>query len=110
MPVFMLLSKTNQNNNLIRGLSSPSVRIVAVIFSVLAPMCVQAQSAAELLAQADHFGDQSDWYDAGQLYARAEAEFHKTGDSRNELYAKFGRLHREIENGSYSAVRAEVVK
>ena len=47
---------------------------------------------------------------AGPLYAKAEAEFHRTGDARNELYAKSGRLHRDLEDGSYKTVRAEVLR
>jgi hypothetical protein len=37
------------------------------------------------------------------LYAQAEQEFRSRGDTKKELYAKFGRLHREVESGSYSA-------
>jgi hypothetical protein len=55
-----------------------------------------------------HFADQGNWYSAGPLYAKAETEYHRTGDARNELYAKFGRLHRDVESGSYRTVRAEV--
>ncbi|HTU45374.1 MAG TPA: CHAT domain-containing protein [Bryobacteraceae bacterium] len=73
-------------------------------------MCVQAQSPAELMAKADQLGDRSDWRNAAPLYAKAAAEFHRTGDARNELYAKLGLLHRDLEDGSYKAVRAEVLR
>ena len=63
------------------------------------------------MANADQLGsDRSDWRNAGPLYAKAEAEFHRTGDAINELYAKLGRLHRDLEDGSYKVVRAEVVR
>ena len=105
----MLFSKVNKNNNPVRCLSIPHARIVALIVSGIAPVCVNAQTPAELIAQADQFADQSDWQKAGPLYAKAEAEYHRTGDTRNELYAKLGRLHRDLEKGSYSTVRTEVV-
>ena len=73
-------------------------------------MCVNAQSANELMTRADQLGDRSDWHNAGPLYAKAEAEYHRSGDARNELYAKLGRLHRDLEDGSYRTVRAEVLK
>ena len=76
-------------------------RIVVIIVAGFAPMCVDAQSPAELIAQADQLGDRSEWRNAGPFYAKAEAEYHRTGDARNELYAKLGRLHRDLEDGSY---------
>ena len=105
----MLFSKVNKTNNPVRCISGPRAQIVALIVSGIVPMCVNAQTPAELIAQADKFGDRSEWQKAGPLYAKAEAEYHRTGDARNEMYAKLGRLHRDLENGSYSSVRAEVV-
>jgi len=102
----MHLYKPHQNAPSVRGSRARSACIVAAILS---PLCVQAQSAAELLTQADHFADQSNWYSAGPLYAKAEAACHRNHDARNELYAKFGRLHRAVEEGAYRTVRAEIV-
>ena len=85
-------------------------RFLVIVVAGFAPMCVDAQSPAELMANADQLGDRSDWRNAGPLYAKAEAEFHRTGDARNELYAKLGRLHRDLEDGSYKTVRAEVLR
>jgi CHAT domain-containing protein len=82
----------------------------AIIAASLSALFVYAQSPTDLLAQADRLGDKSDWRNAGPLYAKAEAAFRTTGDVRNELYAKVGRLHRDVEQGSYKAVRAEVVQ
>lgn len=73
---------------------------------VIVPFLVGPSPAAEprdLLAQADHFADLGNWDKARNLDAEAEQAFHDRGDARNELYAKFGRLHRDVESGSYLA-------
>jgi CHAT domain-containing protein len=82
----------------------------AIIAATLSALCVYAQSPAELLAQADRLGDRSEWRSAGPLYAKAEAAYRSIGDVRNELYARIGRLHRDLADGSYRTVRAEVVR
>ena len=106
----MVFSKANKTINRFRCMAVRNVGMFVLILPGFAPICANAQTAADLLSQADHFAHQGDWYDAGPLYAKAEAEFRRTGDNRNELYAKFGRLHRDVESGSYRTVRAEVVK
>ena len=83
---------------------------VVLLASAIALISLNAQTAAELLAQADHFADRGNWYAAGPLYGDAEVALGNAGDSRNEMYAMFGRLHRDVEQGSYSIVRAQVVK
>jgi CHAT domain-containing protein/tetratricopeptide (TPR) repeat protein len=82
---------------------------LAVVYSLLflAGMLSAAQPQAILL-QADHFADLGDWDKARDLYAQAEQEFHARGDMRNEFYAKFGRLHRDVQSGSYTAVLRQV--
>jgi tetratricopeptide (TPR) repeat protein len=109
MQVSMLFSKANRINNPDRCASRTRAQILALIIFGLAQMCLNAQTPAELIAQADQFGDRSEWQKAGPLYAKAEIAYHRTGDARNEMYAKLGRLHRDLENGSYSSLRAEVV-
>src|ERR1700756_1424549 len=104
MQVSMPSSKSNQSNTAIRCSPAHAARILVMFVAGLAPMCVDAQSPSELMANADQLGDRSDWRNAGPLYAKAEAEFHRTGDARNELYAKLGRLHRDLEDGSYKTV------
>ena len=69
----------------------------------------QAQTPSELLSEADRLADQGNWFRAAPLYAKAEREFQRAGDRRNELYAKFGRLHGDTEAGLYRATRAQVV-
>jgi hypothetical protein len=80
------------------------------LLGLLSPKGLRAQTADETRRRAERFGEQGDWYSAGALYAQAEAEYRQAGDLRNELYAKFGRLRREVAAGSYRAVRAEVVQ
>lgn len=69
-----------------------------------------AQEAPELLRRADAFANQGNWFKAAPLYAEAEAAFRRDGDTRNALYAKSGRLHRDVESGAYRAVHEEVAK
>jgi len=61
-----------------------------------------------LLAQADRLLELGNSVKAEPLYAQAEKDFHARGDTGKELYAKFGRLRRDIETGSYSVVASEV--
>ena len=74
------------------------------------PLLMSAESAQELLARADRLADQGNWSGAAPFYIRAEAEFHKSGDKRNEIYSRFGRLHQTVEAGSYRAVRTETMQ
>ena len=110
MPDSMRFHKLIQNNDAVRGAATRAGRLITVIITGLLPISVHAESAAEILAQADHLADQSNWHAAGPLYAKAETEYHRTGDIRNELYAKLGRLHREVQDGAYRTVRTEVVR
>jgi CHAT domain-containing protein len=110
MQVSMPSSKSNQSNTALQYTPARCARFLVIAVAGFVPMCVDAQSPAELMANADQLGDRSDWRNAGPLYAKAEAEFHRSGDARNELYAKLGRLHRDLEDGSYKTVRAEVVR
>jgi CHAT domain-containing protein len=106
----MLSHKSNHSNSAVRRASAYNAQLVVIVVIGISPMCVKAQSANELMTRADQLGDRSDWHNAGPLYAKAEAEYHRSGDARNELYAKLGRLHRDLEDGSYRTVRAEVLK
>jgi len=77
--------------------------------SLVACTCGHGQTPSELLSQADRLADHGDWFRAAPLYAKAEKEFQRSGDHRNELYAKFGRLHGDTEAGLYRATRAQAV-
>ena len=80
--------------------------IVSLVL-ITAWVCRAADPGA-LLAEADRLAGLGNWVKAQPLYARAEHEFHSRGDVKQELYAKFGRLHRDIETGSYTAVAEEI--
>src|SRR4051812_47075504 len=67
-----------------------------------------ADDAGDLLRAADRFADAGNWAAARDPYAQAEQAFRARGDKRNELYAKFGRLHRDVEVGSYLQALREV--
>lgn len=83
----------------------------AVAVFVFVPFLAGPASSAEpreVLKQADHFANLGNWHKARKLYAEAEQVFHSRGDTRNELYAKFGRLHRDVESGSYADLLREI--
>lgn len=67
-----------------------------------------ASDPRELLTEADSLAESGNWDKARDLYAQAEQEFRAQGDTRGELYAKFGRLHRDVESGSYATVLREI--
>jgi CHAT domain-containing protein len=89
---------------IILGVLRPTALLLSVVTAA------SAQNAADLLAKADGFANQGNWYKAAPLYAEAEIAFRKAGDTRNALYAKFGRLHRDVESGAYRAVHDEVTR
>lgn len=60
------------------------------------------------LAEADRLADLGNLYAARDLYAEAEKIFTARADRRKALYAKFGRLRRDVEMGSYDAYLQEL--
>src|ERR1700722_9859744 len=111
----MSISARCQRKVILKGLRKcdrPWSCIVAKIIaaSMMASTCGYAQTTSELLSQADRIADQGNWFRAAPLYAKAEKEFQRVGDRRNELFAKFGRLRGETESGAYRAVRTTVVR
>ncbi len=68
----------------------------------------EAADPDQLLTRAEHLAEIGNLDAARPLYTQAEQEFHARGDTRKELYAKFGRLWRDVESGSYSSVAVEV--
>ena len=74
----------------------------------LAGFTLLAADPQQLLRIADQYADAGNWAKARDLYAQAEQGFRSQGDSRNELYAKFGRLHRDLETGSYLGAAQEI--
>jgi CHAT domain-containing protein len=61
----------------------------------------QSTDPQVLLAIADHFYWLNNGPAAAPLYARAEKLFSESGDARNELHAKVGRLRSEAETMSF---------
>lgn len=62
------------------------------------------QDPERLLAQANHLSWLFNWPKADPLYARAEEMFKKTGDKRDEIYARVGDLRARSETMSYTKV------
>ena len=85
------------------------VELLALVILGLHPH-LHAQTANDLLVQADRLAEQGNWSKARPIYANAEAEFQRVGDRRTEIYAKLGRLHGDVQAGSYRATREEVVR
>src|SRR5579875_2490627 len=79
-----------------------------LLFMAVLAHAANATDADALLARADDLVEVGNSVKARPLYAEAEREFHARGNTRKELYAKFGRLHRDVETGSYAAVAQEV--
>ncbi len=80
---------------------------VVFLFALISGQ-IFASEPEQILSQADKLAELGNWDKARDLYAQAEQQFHVRGDTRNELYAKFGRLHRDVESGSYAAVLQQV--
>jgi CHAT domain-containing protein len=80
--------------------------VSAAFLSICATM--NGQSAADLLSRAQKLYEQGDGYRASPLFVKAEQQFRTLGDRRDELAAKFGRLHTDADHGNYNAVKAEV--
>src|SRR5450631_4059179 len=81
-----------------------------LVLGILGLTCLCGQTATDVLAQADRLAEQGNWSKARPIYANAEAQFQRRGDRRNELYAKLGRLHGDVQAGSYGTAREEVVR
>src|SRR5262245_54224920 len=84
-----------------------------IVSLLLITCCLSLAAGSDpgaLLTEADRLAGLGNWVKAQTLYAQAEQDFHSRGDVKQELYAKFGRLHRDIETGSYAAVGEEIEK
>src|SRR5260370_27755616 len=78
------------------------------VFALIATHEAGAADPGALLSQGDPYAAVGSCGKAGPLYAEAELEFNARDDARREMYAKFGRLRRDVETGSYFAVQEEV--
>src|SRR5690606_36703562 len=68
----------------------------------------EADDAEARLSQAERLTAAGAMMKARDFYAKAEVAFRERGDVRNELFAKFGRLRKDVESASYAAVRDEI--
>ncbi|HEV3041192.1 MAG TPA: CHAT domain-containing protein [Candidatus Angelobacter sp.] len=64
--------------------------------------------AVALMQQADRFSGLLNWAAAGPLYALAEEKFRQSGDTRNELYARTGRLRGQFDQLSFVAISSSL--
>jgi len=90
-----------------------SIRRVAIcIFLIgMAWTFLQAQTIDDpddLLKKALHLGDLYNWADAASLFTQAEQLYAARGDSRNALYAHFGRIRSTMEQLSLPEVSEEL--
>jgi len=60
-----------------------------------------SQNPEILLAEANRLAWLFNWPKAGPLYARAEELFRESGDTRNEIYARVGRIRAQSETMSW---------
>src|SRR4051794_6966038 len=91
------------------GLAASSAMPVIVAAALLcAPLAAQSRlpesNPKRLIEKADRLAWLYNWYLAGPIYAEAETQFERAGDSRNALYAKIGRLRSEWESMSFPEV------
>ena len=81
------------------------VIIALLAFSASLPGQVAPE---ELLQQANQLAEAGNWVAARPLFVQAEQAFTQMGDRRQALYAKFGRLRRDVETGSYDDYLKEI--
>jgi CHAT domain-containing protein len=93
---------------MLRGLTFSCGGLLAVL--ILSGTSAIAEDPVALLNRADRLSATGNWRAARPLYADAEAMFRANGDRRNELAAKFGRLHSDVERGSYAEIREQVAR
>lgn len=84
------------------------MRLCLLVLMVLVPSVVQAQSPTEALAKADRLADLRAWTRAEPFFIEAEKGFTQTGDARNALLAKLGRIRGELPRRSIAEVSQEL--
>ena len=84
------------------------LRISALVLFCSVAHVATAADPHTLLSRADEFADAGNLDLARGLYAEAEQVFATQGDTRNMLYARFGRLRKDVETGSYTMHLATV--
>src|SRR5437773_9663478 len=86
--------------------------IVGLLFCGIICMPVPAQTTGDdpdaFLKQALRYGDLYNWADAAPLFTQAEQLYAARGDSRNALYAHFGRIRSTMEQLSLPEVSEDL--
>src|SRR5678816_737556 len=85
-----------------------SLSVVVLAFNILAQS--QTTELQRLLVEADRLAWLTDWYKAMPLYAEVERAATQSGDRRNALYAKFGRLRGQMQMRSLVDLSEEIAK
>src|SRR5580704_17193200 len=83
-------------SKLLRNASLVSLLITSAAGALLG----QSKDPVTLLREADHLADFYNWIDAGPIFDQAEQLFDASGQTRNALYAKIGRLRSSMESAS----------
>ena len=84
------------------------LKLASVFVCAAVPVTLAAEDPEQLLRAAEHYAGVRNLDKARPLFAEAERLFHDRGDERNELRARFGRLSRDVESGSYAEVQQEI--
>jgi len=95
-------TKTMNTRRIIIGL------LVCGAICTVAPAQALADDPDALLKQALRYGDLYNWADAASLFTQAEQLYSAHGDSRNALYAHFGRLRSTMEQLSLPEISHEL--
>src|SRR5256885_17260213 len=89
-----------------------SIRRAIVGVFLCGAVCIFAHAQADdpdvLLKQALRYGNLYNWADAASFFTQAEQLYTTRGDSRNALYAHFGRLRSTMEQLSLPEVSEEL--
>lgn len=75
---------------------------IALMFAYASPLASQQQAAKALLDRALHFPDLYNWTEAAPFFTRAEQIYVESGDQRNALYARLGRIRSNVERDQQS--------
>ena len=85
---------------------------LTLVVALLSAACTRhsPEDHAALLREADRLAWLTNWTAATPVFARAEQLARDSGDLRNELYAKFGRLRGEMQVRALPDVSAEIAR
>lgn len=82
--------------------------VVALLASLAGPSLLAAQGVSSLLEDAERRAWLTDWSSATPLYAEAERLARASGDERNAVFAKFGRLRGQMQTQQLQRISEEI--